>query len=196
LIDELLAFYRQGIATAAEAARYLNQACNHLEQASLSGLVEPTTTAAARYLSQAVELGRDTPTARLAAALESADLAWRPSYPELAGNAEFDAFIGGYSYAQIAGPDGPLMTNAISIFATIQAPGLLYPPHHHAATEVYVAVGGRAEWQRDTEPWRRRNPGSIILHTSDMPHAARTHDEPLLAIAVWLDNLEGPSRMV
>ena len=81
-------------------------------------------------------------------------------------------------------------------FAAEQAPGLLYPAHVHDATEVHLVVAGRARWRRGSEGWTWRAPGRFVLHGGRMPHAALTRDEPLLALAVWLDHLDCPSRMV
>ncbi|MSP84124.1 MAG: cupin domain-containing protein, partial [Alphaproteobacteria bacterium] len=79
---------------------------------------------------------------------------------------------------------------------TIMAPGVTYPAHRHMAFEIYYVIAGRAHWQRGDEPWTLREPGTFIVHQSMQSHAMRTGTEPLLAAAMWLDNLDGPSRMV
>jgi hypothetical protein len=130
--------------------------------------------------------------ARAAAAAAADGLGWvgsRPGYGD-------DVFAAGYSFAPLAGPAGPLVTPELAVFLTIQAPSITYPLHAHRAVELYQVVGGRAEWQRDGERWRLRSPGEVLLHVTMQGHAMRTHAEPLLSVAVWLDHLDEPSRMV
>ena len=50
--------------------------------------------------------------------------------------------------------------------------------------------GGTAEWRRGDAPWVRRPPGAVILHRSQIGHAMRSLDEPLLALYAWHGDLE------
>jgi hypothetical protein len=63
------------------------------------------------------------------------------------------------------------------------------------AVELYLVLGGTAEWQRGDEPWRRRPPGAFILHPSRIGHAMRTLEEPLLALYAWHGVLESDMEM-
>jgi hypothetical protein len=75
------------------------------------------------------------------------------------------------------------------------APRTLYPNHFHSAVELYLVLGGRAEWRCGAEPWARRPPGAFILHPSRIGHAMRTLDEPLLALFAWHGILESDLEM-
>ena len=123
-------------------------------------------------------------------------LAWGAAYPELAGDSRYDAFRSAYAYAELVGPRGPVVTDRLSAFITIQGPGVLYPPHAHPAPEVYWVAAGTARWRRGHEGWVTRPPGSFIFHRSGLPHSTQTENEPLLALAFWTDHLDGASVMV
>ena len=78
---------------------------------------------------------------------------------------------------------------------SLQSPGIYYPPHSHLAREIYHVIAGRSDWQYG-EDWSARNSGDWIFHPSDINHAMRTHDEPLLAMATWIDHLDEPKLTV
>lgn len=135
----------------------------------------------------------------LAGALASASpyLRWIAPYQAEDGAGELAT---GYTTTMLSMPGPPPRNGFQAPFAnpnvlvafTLQAPGIFYPLHRHKAREIYYVISGRAEWQRDGEPWRRRLPGEWLIHASDQGHAMRTGDEPLLAMAAWIDHLDCP----
>jgi hypothetical protein len=60
-----------------------------------------------------------------------------------------------------------------------------YPRHRHEAEEVYIPLAGTALWQQGDGHWRERQPGTVIHHSSDEPHAMRTGARVLLALYLW-----------
>ena len=107
-----------------------------------------------------------------------------------------DTFRANYAYADLIGPEGLMPSDEVYIGVSIQAPETLYPSHVHKSVEVYYVVAGFADWQRGPEPWTRRSPGSFLLHGSGVRPATRTADEPLLAFAVWLGDVNSECVIV
>ena len=111
-----------------------------------------------------------------------------------------DALAAGYAVTMLVGPgrpprpgyQPPFVNPDVLVTFTLQAPGLFYPLHRHKAPEIYHVISGAAQWQRDGEPWRQRLPGEWFFHASEQGHAMRTGDEPLLAMATWIDHLDAP----
>ncbi|MBT5432407.1 MAG: cupin domain-containing protein, partial [Rhodospirillaceae bacterium] len=79
---------------------------------------------------------------------------------------------------------------------TVQGPSVYYPDHAHKAVEIYYVIAGKALWKRGGEPWIERYPGEIILHTAGMRHAMQTGDGPMIAMAVWITDVESPIAVV
>lgn len=152
----------------------------------------------ARHMAAMRGPAEGTPGAALAAALRAsaAALTWHEAYTNYAGEPDMDAMRPNYAYADLVGPDGFISSDEVYIGVSIQAPKTFYPPHVHKSVEVYYVVAGTAEWQRGAEAWVRRAPGTYLLHGSGVCHAMRTADEPLLALTVWLGDVNSESVVV
>ena len=112
----------------------------------------------------------------------AAGLAWRQTY----GVAEFGAaFLRGYGWSEFIGLRGPVPSDRIAVGVLLLGPGVTYPPHAHAAAEVYVPLSGVAQWQRGTAAFALGPVGQAIHHPPWMAHAMRTGAEPLAAIYLW-----------
>jgi len=99
------------------------------------------------------------------------------------------------AFAELAGPSAPLDAPAIRMGFTLMAPDTYYPTHAHPARELYVALSGRALWTKGPlTAWH--DPGAVILHTEDEPHAMRTGPAPLLALYTWRGDIATSSRYV
>jgi hypothetical protein len=119
----------------------------------------------------------------VAALLRSAStLAWRQTYTarELSQD-----FLDDYGYTEILGLHGPHCCDRLACGFLLLGPGTLYPHHWHAAEEIYLPLFGRAEWQQADRIWRAHDPGTLIHHRSEEPHAMRTGAPPLLALYLW-----------
>lgn len=144
-----------------------------------------------------VELAKSDPDRRLAQALLDAapHLHWVSPYDEHGGGEAMDPLRREYVCTLLVGPEpfrhyrGAFRQDGMLIVFTLQCPGVYYPPHSHQAREIYHVVCGRSDWQFGKE-WTVRNSGDWIFHPSGVHHAMRTHDEPLLAMAAWIDGLE------
>ena len=162
--------------------------------------VEPAQTpAVSDHLDAAVQAATTPRERMLAGALVSASPHLRWIAPYQAGDGA-DELVEGYASALLSMPglppryghQAPFANPDVLVAFTLQAPGILYPLHRHKAPEIYYVISGVAEWRRDGEPWRRRQPGEWLFHASDQGHAMRTGDDPLLAMAAWIDHLNCP----
>ena len=160
--------------------------------------VEPThVPVVARYFDAAVQAAVTPRERMLAGALASASphLRWIAPYRSEDGAHELAA---GYAVAMLSMPgpppregyEAPLANPNVLVAFTLQAPRIFYPLHRHEASEIYHLISGVAEWQRDGEPWRQRQPGEWLLHASGQGHAMRTARVPLLAMVAWVDHLD------
>jgi len=57
--------------------------------------------------------------------------------------------------------------------------------HHHVAEEIYVPLTGGTEWRMGEGGFRKREAGQVVHHASNVNHAMRTGNEPLLALYIW-----------
>jgi hypothetical protein len=124
-------------------------------------------------------------------------LVWmqNPNYRRSPPSADF---LHRYGYAVIAGPaEGPpaLVGHcALALGVLLLGPRTHYPQHRHPATEVYVPLNA-GEWWRGDGPWRAEPPGAVIHHGSEVAHATRAGDAPLLAIYLWSGDLGTHARL-
>jgi hypothetical protein len=124
----------------------------------------------------------------------AAGLRWGQTY----GAGDFGAaFLQGYGWTELIGLRGPIASEVVAVGFLLLGPGIDYPPHAHAAAEVYLPLSGMAAWQRGNAPYAPVPPGVAIRHPSWMPHAMRTGAEPLVAAYVWRGgDLAEKSRIV
>lgn len=168
--------------------------------AALDGLggarvaVEPEDQPVCRYLEASLVSAEAGPAAAIAAAARpfAAALGWRHWFRV---DHKLSDFSQSYAHAEIVGPPAPVPSDKMRCGFILMAPHTLYPTHAHTAVELYLVLGGTAEWQRGAEPWARRPPGAFILHPSRIGHAMRTLDEPLLALFAWHGVLESDLEM-
>jgi len=124
-------------------------------------------------------------------------LVWvqNPNYRRSPPSADF---LERYGYAVIAGPAaGPpalLSHNAVALGVLLLAPGTHYPQHRHSAAEIYLPLGP-GEWWRGEGPWRLEPAGAVIHHWSEVAHATRAGDQPLLAVYLWSGDLGTHARL-
>lgn len=90
---------------------------------------------------------------------------------------------------KIVGPNGLSDDSAVHLGLTPLAPHTHYPLHSHPAVELYLVLTGAALWRTSGRPFKRRQPGSAILHPTNIGHAMETADEPLLALYTWRGDL-------
>ncbi|MEZ5755915.1 MAG: dimethylsulfonioproprionate lyase family protein [Paracoccaceae bacterium] len=155
-------------------------------EARVTRAVEPGMLPVCRVLEAAVAgtVGAGAPFAGLVAGLRdgAAGLRWGQTY----GVADFGAdFLRGYGWTELIGLRGPIASEVVAVGVLLLGPGIDYPPHAHAAEEVYLPLSGRALWMRGEGPYAPVAPGQVIRHPSWMAHGMRTGAEPLVAAYVW-----------
>jgi hypothetical protein len=107
---------------------------------------------------------------------------WGQTYVE----ADFGRrFIDNYGWLELFGTRGHFVNGEIAGGFLILGPRLHYPDHHHAAEEVYVPLVGGTAWRKSEGPYVDRPAGAVIHHPSNVDHAMRTGEEPLLALYLW-----------
>jgi hypothetical protein len=99
------------------------------------------------------------------------------------------AIQGRNAYAELIGPEGPLLSSQCRFGFYLQAPGCLYPAHSHAAEELYMILGGSAEWWVDGTDRFVPPVLGLVHHRPWQKHAMRTDVSPLLAMWVWLGDI-------
>lgn len=143
-------------------------------------LRDPATLPVCGHLYRALDNARLGPLGGLARVLERvhATLSWRYGYDSVP-----DHLADRYAYCELAGPRGPITTDAVIVGLVLFAPRCTYPQHsHEGITESYVAVSG-AFSENDMGVYA---PGSIILNRAGEAHHITTgHSEPCLLLYAW-----------
>jgi hypothetical protein len=109
-------------------------------------------------------------------------LRWGQTYTE----ADFGkAFIDNYGWLEVFGTRGHFANDEVAAGLLILGPGIVYPDHHHVAEEIYIPLTGGTEWRMGEGGFRKREAGEVVHHASNVNHAMRTGNEPLLALYIW-----------
>jgi dimethylpropiothetin dethiomethylase len=89
-----------------------------------------------------------------------------------------------YAYAELAGPQGPVMSDDIILGVVLFAPGCTYPAHsHRGITESYVCLSGAVSENHQGV----YVPGSMIFNPPEHLHRITVGDrEPALLAYAWL----------
>lgn len=94
-------------------------------------------------------------------------------------------FIDNYGWLEVFGARGHFVHDEIAAGFLILGPHVHYPDHHHIAEEIYIPLTDGTEWRKGDGGFAPRGAGEVIHHPSNVNHAMRTGDEPLLAIYLW-----------
>lgn len=94
-------------------------------------------------------------------------------------------FIDNYGWLEVFGTRGHFDNRKVAGGFLILGPGIDYPDHHHVAEEIYIPLTGGAGWRMGDGEFRRREAGEIVHHASNVSHAMRTGEDPLLALYLW-----------
>lgn len=133
------------------------------------------------HLPRAFDLGRRTPMVGMSTALERASdrLTWEYGYERVPRALEKK-----YAYCEIAGPQGPIMSERLILGFVLFAPQTTYPQHsHHEIEESYISVCG-AWSENQTAVYA---PGSLILNTPGTEHRITTgRTDPCLLAYAWI----------
>jgi mannose-6-phosphate isomerase-like protein (cupin superfamily) len=97
------------------------------------------------------------------------------------------------AFAELIGPDGPMMSPLVRVGLTLIASHTVYPMHAHPAVELYWVISGQARWVTPRQD-RIAPPGDFVLHRSNESHSMSTAEEPLLALWGWSGDIDTPAR--
>lgn len=89
----------------------------------------------------------------------------------------------------------PYLSEQMAAYVAYLAPGAHYPWHHHSGEELYMVLGGEAEFLREGEDPAVLSPGQSVEHASMQPHAMTTRDRGVMAYVVWRKDLAALPEM-
>jgi hypothetical protein len=88
----------------------------------------------------------------------------------------------GHANATIIGPERGLECRGdVAIGASLLAPHVRYPDHHHAPEEVYMVLT-HGQFQHGESGWLELSSGETFHNDPNIQHAMASRDSPLLAI--------------
>ena len=132
------------------------------------------------HLKRALDNGRSEVTETVCRAVESVlpELSWLYGYDKVPRGLSKK-----YAYAEIAGPDGPIVTDRVILGLVLFGPKCTYPAHaHDGLTESYYVLSGTVS-ENDDGVWA---PGSLIFNPPGRMHRITVSDrEPSLLIYAW-----------
>jgi hypothetical protein len=112
----------------------------------------------------------------------SGGLRWGQTY----GSSDFgDAFLARYGWVELFGTRGHFDSRAMAGGFLLLGPDVHYPDHHHVAEEIYIPLTPGSYWSKGGSYFVPREVGEIIHHPSDIRHAMRTGEQPLVALYLW-----------
>ncbi|MBN9673504.1 cupin domain-containing protein [Labrenzia aggregata] len=137
------------------------------------------------HLKRSLDRGRLERTATLIRAVESVQdhLIWQYGYEKVPRGLERN-----YAYAEICGPNGPVLTTDIILGLVLFAPGCTYPAHaHNGITESYVCLSGAVSENHQGV----YAPGSMIFNPPEHLHRITvSKQEPALLAYAWTGTQE------
>ncbi|MBB3566526.1 dimethylsulfonioproprionate lyase family protein [Rhizobium sp. BK491] len=94
-------------------------------------------------------------------------------------------FLERYGWVELFGTRGHFASEEMAGGFLLLGPGVHYRDHHHEAEEIYIPLTDGSLWSKDAQPFLPRWSGEIIHHPSNIRHAMRTEDQPLVALYLW-----------
>ena len=94
-------------------------------------------------------------------------------------------FLQRYGWVELFGARGHFASEEMAGGFLLLGPEVHYPDHHHTAEEIYIPQTDGSLWSKDAQPFLPRWSGEIIHHPSNIRHAMRTEDQPLVALYLW-----------
>ncbi|MDU8927221.1 dimethylsulfonioproprionate lyase family protein [Alisedimentitalea sp. MJ-SS2] len=186
----LLLATRNLVSTRPEIADFVGDRLEHLGYTRPDPRDLPITD---RLMDLMPQAGPDTTELTFAVLAAAPHLEWQQSYDQDQVGADF---LNGYGWFNLVSPDGPYSTDSLRISVGYWEQNLTYPPHRHAAEELYCTLAGSARFETEGRDPLIATPGTLIHHSSNQLHSFSMPDAPLLAMAFWRgDNLTAPSLL-
>lgn len=133
------------------------------------------------HLRRALDEGRQGVLAPAVRALDAVapHLSWQYGYEKVP-----KGLANSYAYAELAGQNGPVISDEIILGVVLFAPGCTYPAHaHKGITESYVCLSGAVSENHQGV----YVPGSMIFNPPDHLHRITVGDrEPALLAYAWI----------
>lgn len=133
------------------------------------------------HLRRALNEGKQERTAPLIRSIESVQdhLIWQYGYEKVPRGLDRT-----YAYAEICGPNGPVLTTEIILGLVLFAPGCTYPAHaHNGISESYVCLSGAVSENHQGV----YAPGSMIFNPPEHMHRITVSKlEPALLAYAWI----------
>ncbi len=179
--DDLLGRFHGYLASVDDAL--VRDAVARIGWAMPARALEPHPLDCLRHLDRAAELApaQARPLVRLVAEQRN-DLCWGQTYSEADFGKEF---IDNYGWLEVFGTRGHFANDEVAAGLLILGSDIVYPDHHHVAEEIYIPLTGGTEWRMGEGGYHPRAAGEVIHHASNVSHAMRTAEEPLLALYIW-----------
>lgn len=180
--DRLLKAFRDYVQNAAETAP-VGEFLADIDWAMPARSLEPHVLKSSDLLDRTIELASSESRALAMLLAECrAQLRWGQTYTA----ADFGQhFLDNYGWVELFGTRGHFENDKVAAGFLVLGPGIEYPDHHHAAEEVYIPLTGGTEWRMEDAPLCLREAGEVIHHASNVNHAMRIGNEPLLALYLW-----------
>lgn len=141
----------------------------------------PATKPVTAHLKRALDEGRGDRMGAMIRAVESVqpDLSWQYGYEKVP-----KGLVGNYAYAEVAGPNGPVVSEEIILGLVLFGPGCTYPAHaHRGITESYVCLSGAVSENHQGV----YVPGSMIFNPPEHLHRITVGtSEPALLAYAWM----------
>jgi len=142
-----------------------------------------------KHLKRALDEGKNLPhVASVIRSFESIHerLNWQYGYEKMPRGLENK-----YAYAEICGPNGPVVSAEVILGVVLFAPGCVYPSHaHDGITESYICLSGSVSENHQGV----YSPGSMIFNPPAHTHRITvSKQEPALLLYAWVgeqDNLK------
>ncbi|PST19106.1 transcriptional regulator [Rhizobium sp. JAB6] len=180
-VDELLAAFRDYLRSRSDPLlrHFLEGFDWPMEERSLAACDLP----AVAYLRTRNRAASGAEGALLDGLYRSADLLhWAQTY----GVTDFGSdFLQRYGWVELFGTRGHFASEEMAGGFLLLGPDVHYPDHHHEAEEIYIPLTDGSLWSKDAQPFLPRWSGEIIHHPSNIRHAMRTEDQPLVALYLW-----------
>lgn len=190
LLRDLYEFYRSTPAGGSAKIRSHQRAVRERISKALSGNVPlcerpPTSKPVLAHLPRAFARGRLERHAPFMATLETvqAELEWLYGYEKVPRGLEKK-----FAFAELAGPNGPVVIDDLILGLVLFAPGTTYPAHSHdGITESYICLTGAVS-ENDAGVYA---PGSLIFNPPGHLHRITTADQqPSLLAYAWVGTPE------
>lgn len=126
----------------------------------------------------------------------TSQIKWRMSSRGSENDPGLVNFSRNYTATTILGGGGVLPSDKITAGFNLMGPDIFYPPHAHTAEESYWPIGGEGSWKVGDAPWFPVQSGDSIYHGSNVAHAMKTSEHPLLSVWLWTSHLDSEVKFV